>query len=161
MATLNMTYTVASSSLQPAFTVGIDYLSGDDDQSDDTYKVFDTLYATNHKFYGYMDYFLNIPTHTLGLGLSDIHAKVAVQAHKDVSVRLAFHTFMSNADFVATDGSTSTSFGNEVDLTVVYKYTDRLSFTGGASVFAPGEIFKATRGEDLGTWAYVSTIVNL
>ncbi|HUH12859.1 MAG TPA: alginate export family protein, partial [Longimicrobiales bacterium] len=37
-----------------------DRLSGDDDPLDDEVRVFDTLFATNHKFYGYMDLFTNI-----------------------------------------------------------------------------------------------------
>ncbi len=48
-----------------------DYLSGDDDLDDDEIKVFDTLFATNHKFYGYVDFFLNIPEDTAGRGLQD------------------------------------------------------------------------------------------
>jgi hypothetical protein len=36
-----------------------DFLSGDDDTMDEEVKVFDTLFATNHKFYGQADYFLN------------------------------------------------------------------------------------------------------
>ena len=161
MVTVNLGYTFSSTTIKPTFSVGIDYLSGDDDPADDTYKVFDTMYATNHKFYGYMDYFLNIPVHTIGLGLTDIHVKGSVKATKDMSIRLAIHTFMSSEDYTLADGSTSTNFGNEVDLTVVYAYTDRVSFVGGVSAFSPGAIFKETRGEDLSTWAYASTIINL
>jgi len=34
-------------------------VSGDDDSTDDTFGNFNTLFATNHKFYGFMDYFLS------------------------------------------------------------------------------------------------------
>ena len=161
MATLNAGYTFQSSSIQPSISAGIDYLSGDDDPGDGKHKVFDTLYATNHKFYGYMDYFLNIPVHTLGSGLSDIHVKVAIKPSPDASLRLAYHTFLANEDYTLSDGSTSTRFGTELDLTFVFNYTDRVKFVAGVSAFSPGAIFKETRGEDTGTWGYVMTSVNL
>ncbi len=161
MVTVNLGYSFSSATIKPTISVGIDYLSGDDDPADGTYKVFDTMYGTNHKIYGYMDYFLNIPVHTMGLGLTDVHVKGSVKATKEMSIRLAIHTFMSSEDYTLADGSTSTNFGNEVDLTVVYTYTNRVSFVGGVSAFLPGAIFKETRGEDLSTWAYASTIINL
>lgn len=161
LVALNLGYTVAGVSLQPALSAGIDYLSGDDDPADDTFKVFDTLYATNHKFYGFMDYFLDLPAHTLGLGLRDIHAKVALKPYKDVSLRLAYHNFSANEDFTLVSGATTTRFGDEVDVTLVFNYNQRVSFTGGASVFAPGDIFEETRGGDLGLWGYIMTVVNL
>ena len=75
LGALKQGYTVDGASRSPGVSVGVEYLSGDDDPTDGTYKVFDTLYATNHKFYGFMDYFLNIPVHTFGLGLRDVHAR--------------------------------------------------------------------------------------
>ena len=38
-------------------------------------KVFDTLFTTNHKFYGLADLFLNIPLQTDGRGLQDLAVK--------------------------------------------------------------------------------------
>ena len=49
--------------------------------TDKKYNVFNTLYATNHKYYGFMDYFIDIPRHTYGLGLIDIHAKASNYLH--------------------------------------------------------------------------------
>ncbi|MBW2732009.1 MAG: alginate export family protein, partial [Deltaproteobacteria bacterium] len=57
---------------KPRVEAFFDYLSGDDDPADDKSQSFDTLFATNHKFYGFMDAFLNIPAHTGGLGLMDM-----------------------------------------------------------------------------------------
>ena len=96
------------------------FLSGEDDPGDGKHKVFDTLYATNHKFYCYMDYFLNIPVHTLGSGLSDIHVKVAIKPSPDASLRLAYHTFLANEDYTLSDGSTSARFSTAVDLNFVF-----------------------------------------
>ena len=161
LVAVNLGYSATGVALAPDISVGIDYLSGDDDPTDGTYKVFDTLYATNHKFYGFMDYFLNVPAHTLGLGLQDVHAKVSFKPHSDLSVRLAYHIFSANEDFILVDGTASTGFGDEVDLTLVFTYNQRVSFAGGMSLFAPGPIFEETQGEDLAAWGYVMTVVNL
>ncbi|MCK5691004.1 alginate export family protein, partial [Myxococcota bacterium] len=54
----NVGYKV-SNILQPMLWV--DYVSGDTDHTDDVNGSFDTLFATNHKFYGFQDRFLNVP----------------------------------------------------------------------------------------------------
>jgi len=92
-------------------SLGVDYLSGDDNKNDSDYKVFDTLYATNHKYYGFMDYFLNIPVHTFGLGIMDIHAKVTIKPLAKTVASLKFHKFSANADYALLAGGTSKDFG--------------------------------------------------
>lgn len=150
-----------NSKIKPVIGGGIDYLSGDDGEDAEKYKVFHTLYATNHKFYGYMDYFLNIPRDTYGLGLMDIHVKGSIVPAKKFKVALALHMFNANADYTLNDGSTSTSFGSEADITLFYKYSSNVNFVGGVSYFAPGEIFKEEKGEDSSTWTYLMAVVNL
>ena len=49
-------------------TFWYDYLSGDDEPGDGKANVFDTLFGTNHKYYGFADLFRNIPVHTGGVG---------------------------------------------------------------------------------------------
>ena len=147
--------------IKPMLGAGVAYLSGDDGADATKYKVFNTLYATNHKFYGYMDYFLNIPKNTYGLGLMDIHAKASIVPFDKFKLALAYHMFNANADYKLVDGSTSTSFGSEIDLTLAYKYDSNVKFVGGFSFFAPGDIFKETKGKDSSMWSYLMAIVNL
>ena len=160
MFALNLKYTFKSP-VKPAVGVGVDYLSGDDGQDADKFKVFNTLYATNHKYYGFMDYFLDIPNHTLGLGLMDVHVKGEVSPANKFKVALAFHMFNANEDFTLVDGKSSTSFGSEIDLTLIYSYNESVKFQSGFSLFSPGEIFKQTKGEDSATWGYIMAVVNL
>ncbi len=160
MVAANLGYTF-NAKIKPMLGAGVAYLSGDDGKDASKYKVFNTLYATNHKFYGYMDYFLNIPKHTYGLGLMDIHAKASIIPFSKFKLALAYHMFNANADYTLLDGSTSTSFGSEIDLTLAYKYDSNVKFVGGFSFFAPGDIFKETKGEDSSMWSYVMAIVNL
>ncbi len=159
MAAVNFGYKFGGKN-KPVISAGIDYLSGDNDLTDDEYKVFNTLYATNHKFYGFMDYFLNIPVHSLGVGLTDIHGKIGLSFTEKLSGGLNFHIFKSSEDYTLANGSTSTSFGTEADLTIKYKSSKSLSVQGGISIFSPGEIFEEVRGEDTSMWAYFMTIFN-
>lgn len=160
MVAYNLGYTF-NTKIKPMIGAGVAYLSGDDGSDAEKYKVFNTLYATNHKFYGYMDYFLNIPNNTYGLGLMDIHIKTSIVPAEKFKIALALHMFNANADYTLLDGNTSTNFGSEMDLTLAYGYNKNVKFVGGFSLFSASEIFKETRGEDLSTWTYLMAIVNL
>ncbi|MCF6269314.1 MAG: alginate export family protein [Melioribacteraceae bacterium] len=160
MVAYNLGYTF-DSKLKPMIGAGVDYLSGDDGADATKYKTFNTLYATNHKFYGYMDYFVNIPKHTYGLGLMDIQVKGSIVPIQKLKVALAYHIFNANADYTLIDGSTSASFGSEIDLTLSYKYSGNVKFVGGFSFFTPGDIFKERKGEDSSNWTYLMAVVNL
>lgn len=158
---LNGSYTFSQLPVKPGISLGIDHLSGDDDFGDDVYRRFNTLYATNHKFYGMMDYFLNIPSDTYGLGLNDFHFGITGKPSNDLSTSLNYHIFRSCEEYIFTDSSTDNGFGTELDLIVNYKYDKYVNFQGGAAVFLPGEIIKETRGNDLGKYFYLSILTNL
>ncbi|NOY05854.1 MAG: alginate export family protein [Chlorobi bacterium] len=161
MAALNVWYTFAELGVKPAISLGMEYLSGDDNVADDKYKVFNTLYATNHKFYGYMDYFLNIPVHTYGLGLVDMNAKVSFKPMNKLKAKAIFHIFNASENYTLNDGSTANDFGSELDVVLNYQYNKRFSFVGGLSLFTPGSIFKETKGEDSSLWFFLMSTVNL
>lgn len=140
-----------------SLTIWYDYLSGDDDPVDGKTKVFDTLFATNHKFYGFADLFLNIPAHTGGLGLQDIALKGSFSPNKPTKVSLDLHRFS-----VAKQGTlTGSSLGTEVDLTVSYKYSKEVSLVAGASrVFAKDPLIQLGRLDDDLTFTYLMTNVS-
>ena len=160
MAALNVGYKFGGMQ-NPTVILGVDYLSGDDNSADNDYKVFNTLYATNHKYYGYMDYFINLPASTYNSGLTDIHAKFAFQPFEKINAGLNFHIFQSSVEYALQNGETSTSFGSEADLTISYKSSENLSVTGGFSLFSPGKIFEETKGKDSSTWMYLMTSFSL
>jgi len=131
-------------------SAGIDFVSGDDSTTTDVNESFNTLYATNHKYYGYMDYFLNLPVHTSGLGLQDIHVKVSGIKFAGHVVNAAYHMFSAD--------QSSESFGNELDITVVHKLLNNVKLVGGYSIFMPGKL-NVEDGTN-GSFAYLMTIVN-
>ena len=159
LAAFTLGYTFAEAS-KPSLGVGFDYLSGDDDFTDDKYKVFDTMYATNHKFYGFMDYFVDIPSHTNNAGITDIQAKGSLNPINKGNLSAVYHIFNTSKD-LQIGSKMEKSLGSELDVTFNYKYDKNVAFTGGLSFFFPGELFKLTRGEDVSTWIYLMTVVSL
>jgi len=131
-------------------------VSGDDDSSDDEFGAFNTLFATNHKFYGFMDYFLGFGS-AGGMGLRDLAVSLGLNASEALRVKIDVHHF--TADQVPS--GFDDVFGQEVGVTGIYAYNSAFSFTGGGSAFFPGEIMDITRGEDTAVWAYLMTVVNL
>jgi hypothetical protein len=162
MGTLNIGWKdTGKRGYKPDATIGVDFLSGDDNLQDDKFRVFDTLYGTNHKFYGFMDYFLNIPLNTYGRGLIDSHVRATIAPAEKTKTQLAFHYFRSHKSMVLLDESRSKAFGSEIDFTVVYQYDPKLNITGGASVFFPGAIFKEKKGDRTTAWFYVMTTLTI
>ncbi len=111
-----------------------DYLSGDSDPGDDTARVFDTLFATNHKFYGYMDFFTNIPVDTNQRGLQDLALKGVYVLGEGRTLHADLHSFR----LAASDGLTSGHIGEELDLTYGWAYAPGVTLTGGLSYFLAG-----------------------
>ena len=133
-----------------------DYLSGDDDLTDDETKVFDTLFATNHKFYGFADYFLNIPVHTAGRGLQDVALKAKKTLRPGLVLGVDVHSFRLAQD----QGLSSGHLGEELDLTLSSDYRGVAKFTGGASyVLAADGFADIGRLTDNALFLYVMTDV--
>ena len=151
MAALSAVYT-ANHSRKPFFGAGIDYLSGADG---DSRRPFDTMYATNHKFYGYMDYFLNIPVHSLGLGLMDINAQIGMKPQANTTLKLIFHQFSGAEE----TGSGESVFGQEFDLIVQHKYNRQIGILAGWSFFLPGEVFESIGRSDTSNWGFLMMTV--
>ena len=135
-----------------SLTLWYDHLSGDDDPTDNMVKVFDTLFATNHKYYGFADLFLNIPVHTGGLGLQDAAVKGSVTPHDDLTFNLDIHTFR----LMKKGGLGSQHLGEEIDFTGNYRFSPNLTVTAGVSQVLSGDAFAALDrlSEDM-TFAYL------
>ncbi|MFQ5680178.1 MAG: alginate export family protein [Gemmatimonadota bacterium] len=138
-------------------TLWYDYLSGDDDPADATVRVFDTLFATNHKFYGFADLFTNIPAHTAGRGLQDLAVKGSYRPAPALTLALDIHSFR-----VARSAGLGTGhLGEEADLTLAYRYSQEVRLVTGISHILAGRGFaEIGRLEEDSTWLYVMTDVS-
>lgn len=110
-------------------TFWYDYLSGDDDPDDDEVGVFNTLYATNHVFYGLADLFLNIPAHTGGLGLQDAAVKLSLAPLQRTTFNIDVHSLRATED----GGLSTRDFANELDFTLAHRLSDAVTVQAGYS----------------------------
>ena len=134
LAALHARYTLKSVGAKPFVEFFAELVSGDDDPTDADVKTFDTLFATNHKFYGEMDFFLNLPANTGGRGLMDLGVTLGAAPADGVTVALTAHLF-SAMDDQGGDGA----FGTELDLKATWKPVDHLALDLVYAVFLPGD----------------------
>jgi hypothetical protein len=133
----------------------VEALSGTPEGDPDA-KTFDPPYATGHKFHGWMDYFVNIPSQTFDRGLLDVNAALAGKLAEPVSWTLKGHSFSL---MQPRDGSRA--LGQEIDFLVTWTYAQPLSFDLGGGAFFPGvNMEEAFKGSDVGLWAYLAVTVS-
>ncbi len=110
-----------------------DYLSGDSNgAADGKIKTFTTPYATNHKFYGHMDKFLNIPAS----GLIDLALKGSLKATPKLKFQLDAHMFRADK---TTALVTNKDLGSEIDFDINYALATNTSLRMGYSHFFKGD----------------------
>ncbi len=135
-------------------TLGCDYLSGTP-SGDMKFKAFDPIYHTGHKFYGFMDYFINIPANTANAGLIDFYARAGFKFSDQVDASLWIHQMSLSQEVNGEKG-----IGQEVDITTLYKYNKFVAFDFGLSAFIPGHLMQQSFGHaDVSWWGYVTTTV--
>jgi hypothetical protein len=139
--------------------IGADILSGDTPNSLDKKNSFEATFGTNHKFYGYMDYFINIPRNTNFIGLHDFYLTGNFSPENSKwNFDAKLHHFMSNKSSAADENV----FGQELDLTVKYQLIKGTALSWGGSLFFPGELMKSYFGnEDVAYWTYLMITANI
>ena len=130
MGAARVGYTI-DTAWKPMLMVWGEALSGDGTPE----AAFDTLFATNHKFYGEMDQFINIPVHTGNLGLMDIGGRIAVAPADTVKLHVDTHIFRS----LEPDAADESSFGTEIDLAAAWKMGKGVSGRALFGLFLPGD----------------------
>ncbi|MFC1610493.1 alginate export family protein [Myxococcota bacterium] len=128
----------------------VDYLSGDSDLGDDRTGAFDTLFATNHKFYGYMDRFTSLPADTRQGGLIDIAIKNKGKLGPGV-LEIALHEFLlaNNDVSPSIDDDHSPLVGAEADVVYTVPLHELVKLHAGAGIYIDQGDFAAQRDEVL------------
>lgn len=138
--------------------LGTDYLSGNSDKTAATEsRNFNTLYATNHKFYGYMDYFISFPNDTKGRGLIDVFSKIKYTATKPISAALDFHYFLLANENNLNTTKIKRPLGFETDFLFDYKITPIIQLQIGYSMLFATKNMEAIKGgnaKKFNTWAF-------
>ena len=148
---------------------GADIISGTDPRNISLkVNAFNPVFGTNHKFYGYMDYFINIPSNTLQLGLNDFYGGILIQpAGSKFSCALDFHHFTSNKPINISNTLEPVFieiFGQEIDLTLRYNFIEGTMISVGGSAFFPGDLMNLVLffpREDVAFWSYVMITANI
>lgn len=131
--------------------IGFDYSSGNNaSKTENTrYNAFNTLYATNHKFYGHMDYFLDLPSDTKLGGLQDLFVRLQYKPKPKGMLGVDAHYFyLGNkvADASAAGKYLKLPLGFETDLYGSYRPLDFLTINAGYSFMIATSSMEAIKG---------------
>lgn len=146
-------------------TIGMDHLSGTS-VNDTKDKSFAPLYGTNHKFYGFMDYFYVGNFHgqaSTSSGLNDVFVKTNWKLGKKTSLIGHLHYFSSPVTLVDpsdNDREIEKYLGTEADLVLVWRPAKGFTVNLGYSQMFAGssmEAIKTTPGDHttLNNWAWL------
>lgn len=135
-----------STKLTP-LTIGGDYLSGTK-TTDTKDRFFNPLYGTNHKFYGYMDYFYVGNGHQ-NKGLVDIFFKTNFKLGKKTNLTVDYHHFTSPVAIKSnTDEAMPSNLGDEIDLVLTTKVSKEVNFNLGYSQMLATKSMTIIKGGD-------------
>ncbi len=141
-------------------TIGGEILSGTN-STDTQDKSFAPLYGTNHKFYGFMDYFYVGNGHS-GKGLVDLNIKTNFKLTDKSNLVANVHYFMSAASIEDPNNAGQTisnSLGTEIDLIYVAKLHKSVNLKIGYSQMFSTESMVAIKGTGDNTltnnWAWL------
>lgn len=139
---------------------GADFVSGNSPGSTNSNNAFSQPFGNNHAYYGYMDYFLNIPVNSKNLGLNDYYLKMA-WTPEGFPLEIACDLHHMSANQISANGQNV--FGQEADLTLTYKQ-DKNRYIWGLSAYLPGGLFSSAdffgpARTGVSFWSYIQAIV--
>ncbi|TRZ42290.1 alginate export family protein [Robertkochia solimangrovi] len=143
-----------------AFGIGLEILSGTDQDGDSKNHSFFPLYGTNHKFNGFMDYFY-VGNHANNVGLNDINAKVNVKTGDNSSLLIKGHYFAANGKLT---NDADPYLGTEIDIVYSNKFWNVATVNAGYSQMFASEGMSLIKGDlphdNLNNWFWIQLIVD-
>ncbi len=158
-------YVWLGNSWKPRLFAEYNFATGDGDAKDGSVGTFQNLFPTNHKFYGYADFFSWQNIHNPAVSFS-------VQPTKTLTLRLDYHAFfLANtndawyrANGVATvrpiTPGANSFVGTELDATATWKATKNLAFQAGYSKFFAGKYLSSSGANDNADFAYLQASID-
>ena len=164
-------YTWRDTAFTPRAGLEYNFASGDSDPADSTHETFENLFPTNHKFYGFMDFFSWQNVHNVRLTSS-------AKPVKGLTVTADYHLFWladTSDYFYSVSGLPRTtgaygirpdnnSFaGSELDLVATYKLSTFGLLQGGYGHFFRGDYVRqslAATGSKDADWVFVQAVLN-
>lgn len=152
-----------------SFGAGIDYLSGQDQSSDDAdykgkFHAFDNLYGIRHRVFGHLDLYNNLPKSTGNGGIADIFLRLKWIPVASTTIGADFH-FFSLQNYVI-DNTTeelaylSKGLGQELDLNISWDINKIFNVKGGYSFYLVTDSMEKLQGIEPGdsrfpTWVWL------
>jgi hypothetical protein len=131
-------------------------VSGDNNANDSSMRQFNSLFGSNHSFYGLMDYY---PDRLLAsYGLQDYALTASTNAGARLNLAAEAHFFRT--DVVYHPSFAGKNLGKELDVTMNWKHTKSVALQAGCSAFFPDTLVRSLYGSAVSTWGYVMTTVN-
>ncbi|MGF1669301.1 MAG: alginate export family protein [Balneolaceae bacterium] len=133
------------------FTFGVDWLSGTELDSSKN-RSFEPLYGTNHKFYGYMDFFHvgnphRQPGNPYNVGFINFYQKLKIGLTDKASFDIHIHEFISDAEVFDPFGNSMSSYlGTEVDLLLTVRPAKAATFFLGYSQMIQTDTMERVKG---------------
>jgi len=137
--------------LKNTLTVGFDWLSGTDLDSSKN-KSFTPLYGTNHKFYGFMDFFHvgnphSQPGNPYDVGFLNLYQKLKLGIFETTTFDIHIHEFIADTEvFDANENSMSSYLGTEIDLLLTFRPTKAATFFIGYSQMIQTDTMERVKG---------------
>jgi hypothetical protein len=150
---LKVSYAIDATTL----AIGGERNSGTDPAELEEYNTYSNNLGTGNGLHGRMDYFSSkLAEQTRGLGLQDYNFTVKTKITPKMGAKIEARYL--DADQASALGASH--FGEEIDLTVKYGFSDAVTFGGGFGVFLPGDLMKefyaaSEPRDDAGFWGFV------
>lgn len=137
------------------------WATGDKNASDGKRESFDNLYPTNHKFYGYADFFSWNNT-------ENYRAGVSFKPWATTTAAVDYHVFRLNTTQDAWRNATggivraaktfaTRDIGDEIDVTVKHKYRDHLDFLMGYAILLTDQVMAGSGAKENAQFWYLQT----
>jgi hypothetical protein len=155
-AALEATYKSGST----LYGLGVELLSGTDQDGETKNQSFFPLYGTNHKFNGFMDYFY-VGNHANNVGLKDLYAKAVINTGENSNLLLKGHYFAANAELY---DDADKYLGTEIDLVYTQTLMKFVKLGVGYSHMFASDSMSLIKGgrpnDNINNWAWAQVIVN-
>ena len=116
-------------------TAGMDYISGNRyGRNNNSNHAFQTLFGTNHKFYGDMDYFYSGNMEG-NVGLVNTYLSAGFSPSKKTNLNVAGYMFHSASGIYRDDVKLNHDLGGEIDLKFSLKVSQAVDLSAGFSRF--------------------------
>lgn len=116
--------------------LGLDLMSGDDDNTDDKTTLYRANYYFAHNYFGWMDYFVNNPRFGVIDYRADVDAMLWQTETQSASLKAQYHYFTPHA---VPSGVADDPYGQEINAELHLGLYPKSNIVIGAGAFIPGD----------------------